>query len=138
MRRAWRALPALCCSSRRLRRTPTSASCAFCSDVQIQQDSSLDVTETIDVQAENDRINHGIYRDFPTHYRGPHGSSVRVGFTFEGATLDGSPVPASDRARSATAFGSRSATPTSYVDVGEHSYVLHYRTTRADRPLQGL
>ena len=28
-----------------------------------------------------------------------NGSQVRVGFTFEGATLDGQPVPASDRAR---------------------------------------
>src|SRR4029453_15056739 len=66
----------------------------YLSDVEIQKDSSLQVTETIDVRAEHDQINHGIYRDFPTHYRGRHGNQVRVGFTFEGATLDGKPVPA--------------------------------------------
>ena len=66
----------------------------FLSDVQVQKDSSLEVTETIEVRAERNRINHGIYRDFPTRYRGRHGSQVRVGFTFHGATLDGMPVPA--------------------------------------------
>src|SRR4029453_9875549 len=65
----------------------------YLSDLEIQKDSSLQVTETIDVRAEHDQINHGIYRDFPTRYQGPHGSQVRVGFTFEGATLDGMPVP---------------------------------------------
>src|SRR5207248_7578597 len=67
----------------------------YLSDVQIQKDSSLEVTETIDVRAEHDQINHGIFRDFPTRYKGPHGSQMRVGFTFEGATLDGASVPAS-------------------------------------------
>ena len=67
----------------------------FWSDVRIQKDSSVEVTETIDVNAEHDRINHGIYRDFPTRYRGPHGSQVRIGFTFRDATLDGTPVQAS-------------------------------------------
>ena len=30
------------------------------------------------------QINRGIFRDFPTRYRGPRGSQVRVGFTFRG------------------------------------------------------
>src|SRR5690242_5082374 len=59
----------------------------YLSDVQIQKDSSIEVAETIDVRAEHDRINHGIYRDFPTRYRGPHGTQFHVRFTFEGATL---------------------------------------------------
>ena len=29
---------------------------------------------------EHDRINHGIYRDFPTRYRGRNGSQLRIGF----------------------------------------------------------
>ena len=55
---------------------------------------------------------------------------MRVGFTFEGATLDGQPVPASDRAHRATASGSRSAMPTNMSTSGEHRYVIRYRTTR--------
>jgi len=66
----------------------------YWSDVAVQKDSSIKVTETIDVRAEHDQINHGIFRDFPTWYRGPHGSRVHVGFTFEGATLDGASAPA--------------------------------------------
>ena len=88
---SWRVAPALLLAVS----TPAAADeriLRFLSDVQIQKDSSLDVTETIDVRAENNRINHGIYRDFPTRYRGRQGSQVRVGFTFENATLDGHPV----------------------------------------------
>ena len=48
----------------------------FLSDVQIQPDASLDVTETIDVRAEGYRIEHGILREFPTRYRGRNGSQV--------------------------------------------------------------
>ena len=101
----------------------------YVSDVQVQPDSSLQVVETIDVQAERDKINHGIYRDFPTRYRGRNGSQVRVGFTFEGATLDGQPVPAK-----AEAYGNgvrvKVGDPDTFVDVGEHRYVLRYTTTR--------
>ena len=42
----------------------------FHSDIEIRPDRSLLVTETIDVIAQNSRIRHGIYRDFPTIY--PH------------------------------------------------------------------
>jgi hypothetical protein len=44
---------------------------SFFSDVAVQEDSSLEVTETIDVVSEGNRIRRGIYRDFPTRYRGP-------------------------------------------------------------------
>ena len=101
----------------------------YLSDVQIQRDSSVEVTETIDVRAEHDRINHGIFRDFPTRYRGAHGSQVRVGFTFEGATLDGLPVPASTETVS-NGIRIKIGDPDKYVDVGEHSYTIRYRASR--------
>ncbi len=101
----------------------------FLSEVQIQADSSLAVAETIDVRAENNAINRGIYRDIPTRYRGRSGSRVSVGLRFEGATLDGQPVPAS-----ASAVGNgvriKLGDPEKYVSVGEHRYVIRYRTTR--------
>lgn len=101
----------------------------YVSDVQVRKDSSLDVTETIDIRAERDRINHGIYRDFPTRYRGRQGSMVHVGFTFEGATMDGMPVPASTESIG-NGVRIKVGDPEKFVDVGEHSFVLHYRTTR--------
>ena len=89
----------------------------FWSDVEIRKDSSVEVTETIDVVAEHDRINHGIYRDFPTRYRGPHGSQIRVGFTFQGATLDGLPVKAATEPVS-NGVRIKVGDPEKYVDVG--------------------
>lgn len=101
----------------------------FLSDVQIQKDSSLEVTETIDVEVQNVAITHGIFRDFPTRYRRPDGGAMRVGFTFEGATLDGVPIPASV---SGFANGVRIkiGDPDRTIPPGDHSFVVHYRTTR--------
>ncbi len=101
----------------------------FVSDVQIQKDSSLEVIETIDVRAEHNQINRGIYRDFPTRYRGRRGNQVRVGFTFQGATLDGMPVPAKTESIS-NGVRIRIGDPDKYVEVGEHRYVIRYSTTR--------
>jgi uncharacterized membrane protein YgcG len=101
----------------------------FYSDVQIQKDSSLEVTETLDVNVENIAIDHGIFRDFPTRYRRPDGGAMRVGFTFEGATLDGLPVPAK---ASSYEKGVRVkiGDPDRTIPTGDHSFVIHYRTTR--------
>ncbi|NUT01584.1 MAG: DUF2207 domain-containing protein, partial [Sphingomonas sp.] len=101
----------------------------FYSDVQVERDGSLAVTETIDLRAERSAINHGIFRDFPTRYRGPHGSQVHVGFTFEGATLDGQPVPASVSSMF-NGIRVKIGDPDAYVTVGDHRYVIRYRTTR--------
>jgi uncharacterized membrane protein YgcG len=101
----------------------------YLSDIQVQKDSSVDVTETIDIRAEHDQINHGIYRDFPTRYIGPHGTQFHVRFTFEGATLDGKPVQSSVEP-SGNGVRIKLGDPNSYVDVGEHNYVIHYRATR--------
>ncbi|HEX8840873.1 MAG TPA: DUF2207 domain-containing protein [Sphingomicrobium sp.] len=128
MRTVRRAVPALLL----LLATPAYAEeriLRFLSDVQVEKDSSLEVTETIDVRAEHIDINHGIFRDFPTRYKGPHGSQVRVGFTFQGAILDGMPVPASVGTLS-NGVRIKVGDPDKLVDIGEHRYVLRYRATR--------
>jgi len=101
----------------------------FRSDVQIERDGSLAVTETIDLRAERSAINHGIFRDFPTRYRGPHGTQFHVGFSFGGATLDGQPVPASTSSM-VNGIRIQIGDPDEYVSVGDHRYVIRYRTTR--------
>jgi uncharacterized membrane protein YgcG len=102
---------------------------SFASDVAIQRDSSLEVTETIDVHSEGDRIRHGIYRDFPTLYTRSDGSRMRVGFTFEGAELDGHSEPASvDSLLNGVRMKIGSAD--SEIDPGDHRFVIRYRTTR--------
>lgn len=63
------------------------------SDLAIQPDGSLEVTETIRVRAEGQRIRRGIYRDFPTRYRDRLGNRVVVDFEMLGVSRDGRPEP---------------------------------------------
>ena len=102
---------------------------SFVSDVAVQPDSSLEVTETIDVVSEGDAIRRGIYRDFPTLYRGPNGSRVRVGFEFDGAERDGRPEPAAVEPLS-NGVRIRIGSADTLIDPGDHRYVIRYRTTR--------
>jgi hypothetical protein len=129
MRAWWRALSALLLFAIPAAAQADERILHYWSDVQIEPDASLEVTETIDVRAEHVAINHGIFRDFPTRYRARNGGRVRVGFTFAGATLDGQPVTA---ATSPYKNGIRIklGDADKYVDVGEHRYVIRYRTTR--------
>lgn len=53
---------------------------AYDSEVQINADGSLDVTERIRVRAEGSNIRRGIYRDFPTRYEDRYGNRVVVDF----------------------------------------------------------
>ena len=101
----------------------------FYSDVQIQKDASLEVSETLDVAVENIVIDHGIFRDFPTRYRRSDGGAMRVGFTFEGATLDGLPVPAKASSYE-NGVRIKIGDPDRTIPAGDHSFVIHYRTTR--------
>ena len=101
----------------------------FSSDVQVEPDAALEVTETIDVRAEGDRINHGIFRDFPTRYRGRNGSRVRVGFVLRDVTRDGQPEKAAIEPM-ANGVRIRIGNADKIVEPGDHRYVIRYRTTR--------
>ena len=124
-----RAIPALLLALAATAASAEERISRFVSDVQIRKDASLDVTETIDIRAEHNRINRGIYRDFPTRYRGRNGSQMRVGFTFRGATLDGMPVQAKTETIP-NGVRVRIGDPDRLVDIGDHRYVIEYSTTR--------
>ena len=61
------------------------------SDIDVHDDGSMLVRETIQVVSAGVQIRHGIYRDFPTRYRDRFGNRYVVGFEFFGATRDGAP-----------------------------------------------
>ena len=61
----------------------------FISDVDVQRNGDLIVTESIQVWAEGRQIKRGILRDFPTTYRRADGSRVEVGFEIQFVTRDG-------------------------------------------------
>jgi hypothetical protein len=98
------------------------------SDIAIQPDSSLDVTETLRVRAEGNAIEHGILRDFPTLYR-RDGRRVRVGFDVSSVERDGRAEP---YATEGFTGGERLkiGDADTYLDPGEHTYVIRYTTTR--------
>jgi uncharacterized membrane protein YgcG len=101
----------------------------FISDVAIQRNGDLVVTETIEVEAEGNVIRRGILRDFPTTYMRPDGTRVVVGFHVEAVTRNGSAenfvierLANGDRVR----IGNADRT----IPRGRHTYIIRYRTTR--------
>jgi len=102
---------------------------SYVSDVHVQRDGSLDVAETIKINAEGLRIQHGITRDFPTRYQNKLGRQVRVGFDVQSVERDGAPEK---YALESISNGVRVRIGSADVNLpyGEHSYVIRYRTTR--------
>lgn len=101
----------------------------FISDVTINVDGSLDVRETITLRAEGNQIKRGILRDFPTRYKNPSGTQVRVGFEVISVQRDGAAEPFGVES---IANGKRIkiGDPAVFLDSGEHTYKIAYRTTR--------
>ncbi len=62
-------------------------------DLDLADDGSMVVTETITVRAEGRNIRRGIYRDFPTRYRDRFGNRVVVDFDVIEVRRDGQPEP---------------------------------------------
>lgn len=101
----------------------------YVSDITVKPDSTMLVTESITVWAENEQINHGIYRDFPTQYRDRYNNRYVVGFTMLSATRDGAP----EKYRTTSyANGKRVylGDANTTVSPGQHTYALTYETNR--------
>jgi uncharacterized membrane protein YgcG len=98
------------------------------SDIDVRRDGSLDVAETLRVQAEGDAIRHGILRDFPALYR-RDGRPVRVGFEVRGVERDGRPEPYKTESLD-NGVRIRIGEADTYLDPGEHTYLIRYSTTR--------
>jgi uncharacterized membrane protein YgcG len=101
----------------------------YLSDVLVQADGSLDVTETVRLRSEGSLIVHGIYRDFPTRYTGRSGAQVRVGFEVVSVTRDGADEPwhTERQGNGVRVYMGESETD---VQPGGHVYAIRYRTTR--------
>ncbi len=102
---------------------------SFHSDIVINADASIDVTETIRVRAEGVQIRRGIYRSLPTVYFDKAGNRYQVSIDPVSVTRDG------------VADGYHVKRPRESIDVyfgrsdylldsGEYEYRFHYRATR--------
>ena len=101
----------------------------FVSDVTVERNGDLTVTETIEVQAEGNLISHGILRDFPTTYRRPDGSRVVVGFDVQSVTRDGASESFTTQPM-ANGVRVRIGRADTVLTTGQHEYVIRYVTTR--------
>ena len=101
----------------------------FASDITIGRDGTLDVRETITVQAQGEQIRHGIFREFPTTYFDRQGKRHRVGFEVVSVTRNGAAEP---YALETIANGKRVRIGREDVTVtpGRQVYVIAYRTDR--------
>lgn len=102
---------------------------AYDSDIQVNADGSLDVTEKITVRAEGNQIRRGIYRDFPTRYKDRYGNRVVVDFQMLDVQRNGQTEPwftenVSNGVRINTGNDDFLPVPAQYT------YTLRYRTTR--------
>lgn len=101
----------------------------FNSEIMINPDSSMIVTETITVRSEQKDIRRGIYRDFPTRYRDRQGNAYTVAFDMLSASRDGSAENYFTEKMSNGVriyLGSKSTV----LAPGEYKYRIRYRTDR--------
>lgn len=100
----------------------------FDSDIIINSDSSLDVTETITVYAQGREIKRGIYRDFPTIYKEKDGKTYKVGMEIVSVTRDGK---REEYHQTSVSNGKRFylGDKNVFLSSGEYTYMIRYRTT---------
>ncbi len=102
---------------------------SFHSDIEVQRNGDLRVTETIVVRAEGKSIRRGIFRDFPTRYTTAKGRSMSVGFEVLSVQRDGRTEPYHIKNQS---NGKRLyiGDPNIYLSPGFYEYQIQYLTTR--------
>jgi hypothetical protein len=101
---------------------------SYVSEIDVAADGTLNVSETITVNALGREIRRGIYRDFPTIYRRDN-RRVRVGFEVQSVERDGRPEPyAIESIRDGKRI--RIGEADTFIPQGRHTYVIRYATTR--------
>ena len=101
----------------------------FHSDITIKQDGWIEVTETIRVRAEGERIRRGIYRDFPTEYFDRLGNRYVVDFQPFAVLRNDEREPfkiVEHRNGVRTYFGRSDR----FIEHGVHTYRFRYRASR--------
>lgn len=102
---------------------------SFHSEIRVMTDGMIEVTETIRVRAEGNRIKRGIYRDFPTEYEDKRGNEHKVAFEPLAVLRNDKPEAFHTQAVRRgirTYFGSANR----FIDHGEHTYTFRYKANR--------
>ncbi|MBX5090776.1 DUF2207 domain-containing protein [Rhizobium lentis] len=105
---------------------------SFASDIALEKSGAMSVTETITVNAEGNRINHGIFRDFPLYFTDAGGRRRSVDFDVVSVKRNGKDEPwHTEQIAGGIRIYAGSAEVT--VTPGRHRYVFTYRTNRQIR-----
>src|SRR5882724_4339853 len=110
-------------------RGPAERILDYHSDITLEDDGTLQVTETITVNSTGQQIRHGIFRDFPTTYTDPYNNRYVVGFQMLAATCDS----AQEQFRVEDQFNGKRmylGNPNAIVSLGRHVYTITYTTNR--------
>ena len=102
---------------------------SFDSEITISEDASMIVIEQIKVYAAGQKIQRGIYRDFPTEYKDDYGNHVNIQFDVLEVSRDGN---SEDYHTESLANGIRVYFGRSdyFLPVGEYTYSIKYKTNR--------
>lgn len=107
---------------------------AFDSTIIVEPESSLLVTETITVMVKGEQVKRGFFYDFPTRYQTGFLNEMEVGFNVLSITRNGQTEPyvvePYDKGMRISIGHEHRKLP-----LGEHTYVLTYRTTNQIRYL---
>ncbi|MGE8102934.1 DUF2207 domain-containing protein [Allorhizobium sp. NPDC080224] len=101
-------------------------------DVTVLPDATIEVTETITVNAEGNEIRRGIFRDFPLYGRDARGLRQKVDFELISVARDGRP----EASRTETVSGGiriYTGSADVFLQPGEYTYTIAYRTGRQIR-----
>ena len=102
---------------------------SFDSDINVQADGAFIITETIRVRAEGRQIRRGIFRDFPTVFEDANGRERKVDFELISVNRDGRTENAAVE-NGARALRIRIGNGDVFLDAGEYTYEITYRTDR--------
>jgi predicted membrane protein DUF2207 len=102
----------------------------YSSDITVAKNGDMAVKDTIVVHSERRSIRHGIFRQFPLHYRDKAGNNVHVRFHVRAAERDGHPEPYRVRSLYGTSFVTIGDSDLE-LPAGDHTYTITYDTDRA-------
>jgi len=107
----------------------------FHSKVNVLASGEVQVAETIQIYtggSENDRIRHGLVRNFPVDYKHTAGFVSSVPWHITSATLDGRAVPLNMKKNGADQ-DLYVGDPNNEIEPGIHTFVINYNTSQQVR-----
>jgi uncharacterized membrane protein YgcG len=102
---------------------------SFHSDVVVMSDGWIEVTETIKVRAEGNRIRRGIYRDMPTEYSDKYKNKYVVKIEPQ-AVLRNDRVEAFHTVDTGDGIRTYFGQSNRFIEHGVHTYMYRYRASR--------